>query len=97
VLFDIVFIIHPFWVTVINFVTQTKPKKIHKELRNGEHAGQITVSTYHNYWVSGLCHSSGILNIRKHNALETGSVSIFKLREGTPTQLGPSETANLNH
>jgi hypothetical protein len=32
----------------------------------------------HTYWVSGLCPSSGILNIRKHNVLETGSVSVLR-------------------
>jgi hypothetical protein len=30
------------------------------------------------YWVSGLCPSSGILNTRKHNVLEAGSVSVLK-------------------
>jgi hypothetical protein len=28
------------------------------------------------YWVSGICSSSGILNTRKHNISETGSVSV---------------------
>jgi hypothetical protein len=41
-----------------------------------------------NYWVSGLCPSSGILNTRKHNVSETGSVSIMKWGEGD-TLLGP--------
>jgi hypothetical protein len=31
-----------------------------------------------NYWVSGLCPSSGILGTTKHNVSETGSVSVFK-------------------
>jgi hypothetical protein len=35
-----------------------------------------------NFWVSGLCISSGILNIRKHNVSETGSVSVLRRREG---------------
>jgi hypothetical protein len=35
-----------------------------------------------NYWFSGLCSSSGILNVRKHNVLETGSVFVLRLREG---------------
>jgi hypothetical protein len=30
-----------------------------------------------NYWVSGLCPSSGILNARKHIS-ETGSVSVLR-------------------
>jgi hypothetical protein len=29
------------------------------------------------YWVSGLCLSSGILKTREHNVLETGSVSVL--------------------
>jgi hypothetical protein len=31
-----------------------------------------------NYWVSGLCQSSGILKTREYNILETGSVSILR-------------------
>jgi hypothetical protein len=31
-----------------------------------------------NYWISGLCPMSGILNTRKHDIPETGSVSIFR-------------------
>jgi hypothetical protein len=30
------------------------------------------------YWVSGLCPSSGIVNIRKHNVSGTVSVSILR-------------------
>jgi hypothetical protein len=47
-----------------------------------------------NYWVSELCSSSGILNTRKHNISETGSVfpSSDERRE-IPTLLGPLEIA----
>jgi hypothetical protein len=31
-----------------------------------------------NYWVSGLCPSSGILNTRKHNISETESLSVVR-------------------
>jgi hypothetical protein len=31
-----------------------------------------------NYWVFGLCSSSGILKTRKHNVSETGSVSVLR-------------------
>jgi hypothetical protein len=31
-----------------------------------------------NYWVSGLCPLSGILNTRKIKVLETGSVSVLR-------------------
>jgi general stress protein CsbA len=31
-----------------------------------------------NYWVLGLCPSSGILEARKHSISETGSVSVLR-------------------
>jgi hypothetical protein len=31
-----------------------------------------------NYWVFGLCPSPGILETRKHNVSETGSVSVLR-------------------
>jgi hypothetical protein len=34
------------------------------------------------YWVSGLVPSSWILNTRKHNVSETGSISFFRWVEG---------------
>jgi hypothetical protein len=37
----------------------------------------------HNYWVFGLCPSCGILETRKHNVLETGSVSVLRWGEDT--------------
>jgi hypothetical protein len=49
----------------------------------------------HDYWVSGLCPSSGILNTREHNVSETGSVSFLRSGGKTPTQLGPFERANF--
>jgi hypothetical protein len=45
-----------------------------------------------NYCVSELRPYSGILNTRKHNVSETGSVSFLKGE--TPTHLGPSERAH---
>jgi hypothetical protein len=52
-----------------------------------------------NYWVSGLCPSSGILETRKHNVSETGSIPAPRCGGGeeTPIQLGPLERANINH
>jgi hypothetical protein len=51
-----------------------------------------------NYWVFGLFPSSGILENRKDDVSETGSVSLLRWRgEKTPSQLGPLEKANLNH
>jgi hypothetical protein len=41
-----------------------------------------------NYWVSGLRPSSGILNTRKHNVSETGSVSILRWGEGDTYSVG---------
>jgi hypothetical protein len=34
----------------------------------------LSAVIFQNYWVSGLCPSSGILETRKHNVSETGSV-----------------------
>jgi hypothetical protein len=50
-----------------------------------------------NYWVFGLLPTSGILETRKHDVSETGSVSVLRWRGKTPTQLGPLERANLDH
>jgi hypothetical protein len=41
--------------------------------------------------------SSGILETRKHDISETGSVSVLRCGGKTPTHLGPFERANLNH
>jgi hypothetical protein len=49
-----------------------------------------------NYWVFGLRPSSGILETRKHNVLETGCFRP-QVREGaTPSLLRPLERVNLN-
>jgi hypothetical protein len=46
----------------------------------------------------GLFPLSGILENRKHDDSETGSVSVLMWKgEKTPTQLGPLERANLSH
>jgi hypothetical protein len=50
-----------------------------------------------NYWIFGLCPSSGILETKKNNILETGFISILGWEEKTPTQLRPLGRANLNH
>jgi hypothetical protein len=51
-----------------------------------------------NYWVLGLCPSPGILETRKHNVSENGSVSVLRRRgEKTPTQLSSTEKANISH
>jgi hypothetical protein len=50
-----------------------------------------------NRWVSGLYPLSIILNTKKHNVSETGSVSVLRLRDETPTLLGPSVRANFNN
>jgi hypothetical protein len=46
-----------------------------------------------NYWVLGLFPSSGILQNRKHDVSETGSVSVLRWGGGGKThiQLGPLE------
>jgi hypothetical protein len=47
-----------------------------------------------NYWVFGLCPSSGILETSKHNASETESVSVLRREGGRHL---PLERANHNH
>jgi hypothetical protein len=41
-----------------------------------------------NYWVFGLCPSSGILDTRKHNVSETGSVFVLRLVGGDTYSVG---------
>jgi hypothetical protein len=53
----------------------------------------FTFST-HNYWFSDFVHRPGILETRKHNVSEIGSVSILRSGWGEePVQLGPLERA----
>jgi hypothetical protein len=61
-----------------------------------EVSGRLEYSSQ-NYWVFGLFPLSGILENRKHDILETGSVSILRRGGKTPTQLGPLERATLSH
>jgi hypothetical protein len=49
-----------------------------------------------NYWVFGLFPLPGILETRKHDVSETGSVSVFRWGGKTPTHLGLLERANLD-
>jgi hypothetical protein len=50
-----------------------------------------------NYWVFGLCPSIGILETRKHNVSETGSVSVLRWGGGKiSTLLGSLERADLS-
>jgi hypothetical protein len=48
------------------------------------------------FWISGLCPSSGILNTRKHKDSKTGSASVLRQGRETPTQFGHLERTNLN-
>jgi hypothetical protein len=50
-----------------------------------------------NYWISGLCPSSEILNSRKHNVSETGSVSVLRRGEGDTFSVESFRRANLNY
>jgi hypothetical protein len=43
-----------------------------------ERANMKSLFLVQNKWVSGLCPSTGILNTRKHNVSETGSVSVHR-------------------
>jgi hypothetical protein len=44
----------------------------------GLHHEDNDISLSENYWVSGLCPLSGILNTIKHNVSETGSASVLR-------------------
>jgi hypothetical protein len=57
----------------------------------------MMVCNTQNYWIAGLCPSSGILNTRKHNVSETGSVSVVRSGEGGTYFVGSLERGNLNH
>jgi hypothetical protein len=57
----------------------------------------VTCVLPRNYWVFGICPSSGILKSTEHNVSETVSVSVLRWGRKTPTLLGPLERANLNH
>jgi hypothetical protein len=48
-----------------------------------------------NCCVFGLSPSPGILETRKHDVSETGSISVLKCKRKTPTQLGPLERWRL--
>jgi hypothetical protein len=50
-----------------------------------------------NYWVFGNFSSPCILETRKQDVSETGSVSVLRWGRKTPTQLSPLERTNLNH
>jgi hypothetical protein len=64
--------------------------------RSGCNEYACTNTVTQNYWIFGLCPSSGIVETIKHNVSETGSVSVLRWEGGTtPTQLGPLERANL--
>jgi hypothetical protein len=73
---------HSFRSTIIlrAYITLSIPVQFHRRFRG----------TYYikNYWVSGLCPSSGILIIRKHKVSEIGSVSFFRWREGDTYSVG---------
>jgi hypothetical protein len=40
--------------------------------------GVLNAKIPQNYWVFGLCPSTGILGTRKHDVSETGSVSVLR-------------------
>jgi nitrate reductase gamma subunit len=60
-------------------------------------AGRMMVYNTQSYWVSGLCLLSEILNTRKHNVSETGSVFPSSGDGKGDTVLGLLERTNLNH
>jgi hypothetical protein len=50
-----------------------------------------------NYGIFGLFPTPGMLENRKHDVSETGSVSVLRWGGKTPTQLGPLERSTLHH
>jgi hypothetical protein len=51
----------------------------------------VLTRTIQNHWVSGLRLHSGIINTRKHNVSETGSVSVFRSGQEDPYSVGSSD------
>jgi hypothetical protein len=49
-----------------------------------------------NYWVSGLCSSSGILSTRKQNIWNIGSVSVLRWEEGDTYWVGSLKNQSLD-
>jgi hypothetical protein len=62
-----------------------------------DHPNNIWRVQIMNYWVFGLFPSFSILENRKRDVSETGSLSVLRWRGKTPTMSGPLETVNLNH
>jgi hypothetical protein len=56
----------------------------------------INTDKLRNCWLFGLCPSSDIVDTRKHNVSETGSVSVLRWGGGGTYIVG-SLRANLNH
>jgi hypothetical protein len=57
-----------------------------------------TASVVQDYWVFGLCPSSGILKTRRTQRFWNWICFRPEVRgQETPTQLGPLERASLNH
>jgi hypothetical protein len=87
---------HTVWKSVLSPKPQSTDKTTQLLFQMG-----TTGSTYHdlytqNYWVSGLCPSSGIIN--NYNAQRFENWICFRLQvrgKETPTLLGPLERANL--
>jgi hypothetical protein len=60
------------------YISVKSSKAEERELINFGDAIAQVVSHRQNYWVFGLCPSSGILETRKHDDSETGSVSVLR-------------------
>jgi hypothetical protein len=52
---------------------------------------------WRNYGVPGPCPSFRILDTIRHNASETGTLSVLRWGKETPAFLGPLQRSNLNH
>jgi hypothetical protein len=72
--------------------------KIHQQNVKGSNKKyEIRKNCAQNYWASGLCPSSRILNPIKHNISEMDLLPSTGEGRETPTLMGPLERANINH
>jgi hypothetical protein len=88
-----VLLLHLSWVQIFSSVSCPQTRATSNVTTGGNkflRIWQILTMTYNiqNAWVSGLCPSSWILNIRKHNVSETASVYVLSSVEGDTYSVG---------
>jgi hypothetical protein len=83
-MFDLVMNTNEIQIDIVN--TSTRMHVLDPDVQNFQFLTKIpyyklnslNTSSIQNYFVFGLCPSSGILDTRRHNVSETGSVSVLK-------------------